>query len=179
MKPDQLKSGDCLLVTATEWIGQAIADVEGSKWVHAAMVVEDLQSGNFWVYEMTWPRLRRTELGQWVDANNCSVVPLKAQLDLAKKTQLFQWWTERLGMWYDLGELLGLAPLVMAHRLCTWIGVKTPSVLLHPIATDGVCSVNVAWAWQTIGLPVTEPTAMTPADIPGQPFVGPVESVVT
>jgi hypothetical protein len=46
------------------------------------------------------------------------------------------------------------------------------------IAGDGVCSVNVAWAWKAVGLPVTETSGMIPADIPQQPFVGPVESVI-
>lgn len=177
MKIDQLKSGDCLLVTASEWIGQAISEVEGSPWVHAAMVVEDPDGTGRWVYEMVWPQLKRTAINDWVNANKCSVVPLVTPLDPPRKTQLWQWWYHRLGLWYDIPELFELAPLTWWHRLCIFFHIKGPLSRLQAIAGDGVCSVNVAWAWQRIGLPVTETTCMTPSDIPGQPFLGPSSHV--
>ncbi len=178
MKLDQLKAGDCLLQPPSEWIGDVIAAVEGAPWVHAAMVVEDPDAGGLWVYEMTWPELKRTVLKQWIAGNPCFVAPLKTPLDPLKKTRLRQWWYGRLGMWYDVPELAELAPVVLWERFCYWIGIKSPISKVQPIAGDGVCSVNVAWVWRATGLPVTETAAMTPADIPGQMFVGPVESVV-
>jgi hypothetical protein len=178
VKLNQLEAGDCLLVAATEWIGQAISDCEGSPWVHAAMIGEDPADGGLWVYEMTWPQLKRTPLGQWVSGNACWVAALRSELDCTKRSSLWSWWNCRLGRWYDVPELLELAPVTLWCRICAFFGIKGPIIRLQPIAGDGVCSANVAWAWQSIGLPVTDTSGMTPADIPNQPFVGPVEQVV-
>ena len=176
----QLKSGDAVLLGGDGIIATPIEIIEGGRFDHAAMVAFDsigTGSATPFVYEMTWPQLRRTPLADWLQSNRPAFAcPLKIGLSGPQEQQLADYWNGRIGKWYDVPELLAMAGWLPWRRFVRWLGLGD-LLAPPPIALDGVCSVNCAWAWQAIGLAVGDPTAVTPADVPNLPFLGPVEMV--
>jgi hypothetical protein len=129
--------------------------------------------GEQWVYEMTWPTLRRTPADEWLGARKGRVwaLPLKAPLDFEHDYRLCSWWHKRLGAWYDVPEMLSLG------AYSWWVQMlkltRLPASWARPAgAISGVCSVNCAWAWQAAGLDVPDPLSVTPASELTLPFVG-------
>jgi hypothetical protein len=181
MNANDLNSGDALLLGGSGPIATPIKVFEGGTFDHAAMVVFDLTSGGQsstpFVYEMTWPRLRRTPLLDWLQSNRPAfAAPLRNPLTPAQCTTLAAWWAQRLGKWYDVPELLAMAGWLPWRRFARWAGLGD-LLAPPPLALNGVCSVNCGWAWQAVGLAVASPTAITPADVPTLPFLGPLEPV--
>jgi hypothetical protein len=119
--------------------------------------------------------LIRTGLSPWLRQHGpvfaCALEPA---LNAEQEMDLANWWFKRLGKWYDVPELLAMAGWLPWRRFVRWLGLGD-WLAPPPIGLDGVCSVNCAWAWQAIGLAVANPTAVTPADVPSLPFLGPVQ----
>ena len=176
-----LKPGDCLLTSDQQWwVSGAIQGITDSPWSHAAMVVADADNGGLFVAEMTWPKCRVTALDAWLESNKpvfaCRLIKWLPLLDA---NRLWSWWRAKVGAPYDFMLLLTLGPVTWWQRLSTWLRLPLSWRRIQPWAGSGVCSVCVSWAWQAAGLAPDEDTGMTPADIPRQEFVLPVERVLT
>lgn len=174
-----LKSGDALLVVGNDAISKAIEIEEcggclpdGTRPSHMAMYVNDRGVGK--VFEMTWPRLQVTApADSWLAARAGTVwlLPLAEALTYGQRYGLCDWWTNRLGMWYDVPEMIALGWyatwawwLKALHLPASWA--------IPPVAINGVCSVNCAMAWNAIGLNVGDPLVVTPSSAITLPCVG-------
>lgn len=171
MRIDELKSGDAIVVDGDSWVSDVIDNITACRWTHIAMYVDGV------VYEMDWPRCRGTPVAEWVRKNSryiLGVAPLLSPLDAAEETACETWWVSRIGLGYDWGLLLALAPATKWQRLCLALGLDKLA-RIQPAAGNGVCSTNVAWAWQAAGLPVVETTGASPRDCIEEAFVGTVQ----
>ena len=172
-----LKAGDALELCGTEFISGVIQDAERYWSSHVAMVVEG-PDGRLYICEMTWPKSIITPLDEWLDHyGDVWAVRLTEPLDGLQKADLWDWWQAHLGLAYEWPLLFPLAANIGWDRVAAWLHLPKWLWSPNPLAGNGVCSVNVAWAWKAIGRPVTRTSGMTPMDIEKQPFVLPLEKL--
>lgn len=174
-----LKAGDAILLHGTEIIGGMIQDCTWSPWSHVAMVVKDPATGTLWVAEMTWPKLRMTPIREWL-ASESSIYALqiKSRVTDEQSKSLWNFWASRVGLAYDVGLLLALAPELVWQRFATKCHLPLWMRRIPLAKLNGVCSVNVAMAYAAAGWPCPWPiSTVTPEDVEHMPWLGPVEQV--
>lgn len=160
MQVADIPTGSALFEQGTSYISHIISHVEDSPLTHVAMLLDGT------VYEMTWPRLRAMPFDKWLArATKPLVGPLKFTLSSAQESAMETWWVSRLGRQYDWALILALDPVTRWQRFSTWLNLPVWMRCLQPAAGNGVCSTNVAWAWEAGGIVVPETTGATPADI--------------
>jgi hypothetical protein len=169
-----IEPGGAVLDKGTDSLGRFIAWAQGGPFSHATMPLRDPATGDLYIWEMTWPGLRKTLASKWFLLDGSEFyVPLLTPLTDDQNLFLWNWWTARLGQPYDVGELLGLGIFVPWQRWVLkmhwplWLCALPPLPLF-----GGVCSETDARAWSSIGLPVGNPLAVTPVSIPSLPFLG-------
>jgi Permuted papain-like amidase enzyme, YaeF/YiiX, C92 family len=174
-----LRPGDCLFQHGTSWLSNQIEDFTNSPWSHNTMVINDPNTGLLYDAEMVWPKLKMTPLRIWLDANTevwvCRLTNLTTN---EQQNILWNWWSEHLGNWYDVGLMFQLAPLKWWQKKAQTLNVPISWQRLRPHSHSGVCSVCCARAWRSAKIHINMPCSLaTPADIALQTFLQPMEKV--
>ena len=140
---------------------------------HVGMCIET-DAGTISVAEMQWPVCRILRLDKWLDTYGTDqywTAPMKTPLDTDEGRALTAWWEARLGNWYDLPDLVQLGIMGWWNSLCAKLHLPL-SCTANAIAVKGVCSVNCAWAYESLGRYIPSPLRQSPATIIGLPWLG-------
>ena len=129
---------------------------------------------------MTKPKLRMTPLATWLAGEGgVYTCRLAGALSIVQARDVWYWWWDKLGRPYDYGLLLGQLLPAWWQRWSVHLHIPWRYRFLPALSIWGVCSTSVAEAYKAAGLQVDEggTSTITPADLPRQPFLRPLEIV--
>ncbi len=163
-----LQPGDVLLVEGNQRISQAIKYLTQSTWSHAALYVAD-----------ALPLLAREGIHhQLIEADlahGVVVVPLEkyatfntrvcrpVNLDAADRQRLVRFVTERIGMRYDLKNVIDLIRYLLPTPPVPTRWRRRMLALGSGDPTRAICSTLLAQAFQSIGYPILPEVEQVPA----------------